>query len=303
MENKFKIGDRVKCIKSATFAKVGEIGTVKMVCSSTLIIRWDNNVGGWENIPYNIEDGHGEYVNFNKIAHLTNNKLTTNDKLIFRDNATILIKDGKRYVAKCCKGDTYDREKGLLSVLAKAHGYTFNNLQEMLKSAEIQGEKSEVVKQEKGKFNIDDYVYIKDEVFIYSTYRKWFEKYAPTYKNKYAFGTYVREINNIFKIVAVGKHEACNRMLYAIEDLKDGTIFLIGEEGINKAKEVKRKAKIGEYIKVVKCNDIRYDNGDIFKVKNCYLNGNAIVYKAGTKMCIWVEEYVVLEKGANNGNK
>ena len=61
------------------------------------------------------------------------------EKLIFRDDATILIKDGKKYVTKCDKNDTYDREKGLLVVLAKANGYNYNDIQEMLKNAEIQG--------------------------------------------------------------------------------------------------------------------------------------------------------------------
>lgn len=62
-------------------------------------------------------------------------------KLIFRDNVTILLKNGKRYVTKCQAGDTYDREKGLLLCLAKANGYTYNDICEMLNNAEYQGEK------------------------------------------------------------------------------------------------------------------------------------------------------------------
>lgn len=62
-------------------------------------------------------------------------------KLIFRDNATILLKDGKRYVTKCQAGDTYDIEKGLLLCLAKANGYTYNDIYEMLNNAEYQGYK------------------------------------------------------------------------------------------------------------------------------------------------------------------
>ena len=69
------------------------------------------------------------------------------EKLIFRDDATILIKDGKEYVTKCDKNDTYDREKGLLVVLAKANGYNYNDIQEMLKSAEIQNKKVTEVKR------------------------------------------------------------------------------------------------------------------------------------------------------------
>lgn len=66
------------------------------------------------------------------------------DKLIFRDNVTILIKDGKRYIAKCEAGDTYDREKGMLVALAKANGYTFDDIQKMLNNAEIQGKNMQV---------------------------------------------------------------------------------------------------------------------------------------------------------------
>lgn len=70
------------------------------------------------------------------------------EKLIFRDDATILIKkDGKKYVTKCDKNDTYDREKGLLVVLAKANGYNYNDIQEILKNAEIQNKKVREVKR------------------------------------------------------------------------------------------------------------------------------------------------------------
>ena len=71
----------------------------------------------------------------------------SDEKLIFRDDATILIKDGKKYVTKCDKNDTYDREKGLLVVLAKANGYNYNDIQEMLKNAEIQNKKVREVKR------------------------------------------------------------------------------------------------------------------------------------------------------------
>lgn len=59
------------------------------------------------------------------------------DKLIFNGNATILFKDGKKYVTKCDEDDIYDREKGLLIVLAKANGYTYNDIQEILNNATI----------------------------------------------------------------------------------------------------------------------------------------------------------------------
>ena len=64
--------------------------------------------------------------------------LETDDKLIFRENATILFKGGEKYVSKCVNGDSYDREKGLLMCIAKSAGYTYKDIQEMLAQAELQ---------------------------------------------------------------------------------------------------------------------------------------------------------------------
>ncbi len=63
------------------------------------------------------------------------------NKIIFRDKATILFQDGKKYVAKCNAEETYDREKGVLMALAKAHGYSYRDIEKMVAEAEIQGSK------------------------------------------------------------------------------------------------------------------------------------------------------------------
>lgn len=67
-------------------------------------------------------------------------------------------------------------------------------------------------------------------------------------------------------------------------------------------KEVKRHAKIGEYIKIVDCDDIAcngYENGDIFKVIDSRINCvRAISEKYNCDddgWCFYDEEYVVLE--------
>lgn len=64
----------------------------------------------------------------------------------------------------------------------------------------------------------------------------------------------------------------------------------------SKVKEVKRRAKVGEYIKIVNVNDCRYKNGDIFKVEE---RGTFIGVCASNKTCkrIYIRdsEYVVLE--------
>lgn len=68
-------------------------------------------------------------------------------------------------------------------------------------------------------------------------------------------------------------------------------------------KEVKRHAKIGEYIKIVDCDDIMghgYKNGDIFKVVSIHtsnsVNGISEIYNnEDNDWCFYDDEYVVLE--------
>lgn len=73
---------------------------------------------------------------------------------------------------------------------------------------------------------------------------------------------------------------------------------LIGEDAKpdNGVREVKRKAKVGEYIKVVCAMPclIPYKNGDIFKV-NCVTTSGCICKKSEENVGLWHSEYVVLE--------
>lgn len=64
----------------------------------------------------------------------------------------------------------------------------------------------------------------------------------------------------------------------------------------NGVREVKRKAKVGEYIKIVCAMPclIPYKNGDIFKV-NCVTALGCICKKSDENVGLWHEEYVVLE--------
>lgn len=128
MKKKFKEGDKVKIIrisgKMGHHFKIGEIVTIQEI---------DNT----DNTFLGVNKGRDQWVPFEDVREVA-------DRIIFRDNTTILFKDGKKYIAKCCDGDTYDKEKGLLVCLAKAHGYTFNDLQEMLKGAEVQTNKYKI---------------------------------------------------------------------------------------------------------------------------------------------------------------
>lgn len=64
----------------------------------------------------------------------------------------------------------------------------------------------------------------------------------------------------------------------------------------NGVREVKRKAKVGEYVKVVNEKSVfnTYKNGEIFKVT--YVTRSGCICKNSEKKCgLWHEEYVVLE--------
>ena len=138
---KLKIGDKVRIRKDLeVFKKYGDVIVVPSM------EEWFG-----ETVTVSFIDSDGDF----KIKEddqcwawaleMVENKANIN-KLIFSDNTTILLKDGKRYVTKCQADDTYDREKGLLLCLAKANGYTYNDICEMLNNAEYLGKKPDAVK-------------------------------------------------------------------------------------------------------------------------------------------------------------
>lgn len=65
----------------------------------------------------------------------------------------------------------------------------------------------------------------------------------------------------------------------------------------NGVREVKRKAKVGEYIKIVDAHPfmISYKNGDVFKVVSTSEPGVVIEKDKGIATAAWHREYVVLE--------
>lgn len=175
MERKFKVGDKVEVINEDIFntnvAPKGAIGTIQNTNYDDYTIQFK---GGKQWVRF---DTAKKYIKKYKKA----------PKVIFRDNATILIKDGKKYVARCCDGDTYDREKGLLVCLAKANGITFDDLQEMLKSAEVQDKKqADKVKEVKRAAKVGEYIKIVDEENTKGCYKNG--DILKVYKINYEFG-------------------------------------------------------------------------------------------------------------------
>ena len=70
---------------------------------------------------------------------------------------------------------------------------------------------------------------------------------------------------------------------------------LMGED--NGVREVKRKAKVGEYIKIVDAKPLfnSYKNGDVFKVVSVHKTGVEIKKDGTLVTAAWHSEYVVLE--------
>lgn len=139
MKNKkFKIGDRVVAVKPVGYKGVkGVKGTVigflgKYISKDTLVaVKFDEDIGGHDcsMAGASCESGYGWHCEKDKI------KKIEEEKVIFNGKATILFKDGKKFVSKCDNEDTYDKEKGLLLCIAKSAGYTYDGILRLLRTA------------------------------------------------------------------------------------------------------------------------------------------------------------------------
>lgn len=59
-------------------------------------------------------------------------------KVIFNEPATVLYKDGKKYVCKCDKEDKFSEELGLALCLLKSFGVSYSDFEQLLKGAKRQ---------------------------------------------------------------------------------------------------------------------------------------------------------------------
>lgn len=136
---------------------------------------------------------------------------------------TILKLNGKTYIYQCDKYDIFDKEKCVLLCLAKAHNYHYDDIEKLIDNAKL---------VDHSKFNVGDLVFVQDKEQIYPTYRDWFKKYKPELEKKYKYDKLLEDKNQ-YKIVAKGRHELYNNMLYAIKDL-NGNVYLTHENGLKK---------------------------------------------------------------------
>lgn len=66
-----------------------------------------------------------------------------NMKVIFNELATILYRNGKKYVSKCDKEDKFSEELGLALCLLKSFGVSYSDFEKLLNSAKRQGGENE----------------------------------------------------------------------------------------------------------------------------------------------------------------
>lgn len=78
------------------------------------------------------------------IVEFKDNKSLLYNKIIFNPPATILFKDGKKYVAKCHPDDEFDEMIGLQVALLKSFSIKYKDLQELLKNAKRPKEKIKI---------------------------------------------------------------------------------------------------------------------------------------------------------------
>ena len=90
-----KAGDRIVATGKTWFdTKAGDKGTIVGFSEKDAIIKWDNNVNGWDDSNYDIKDGHGEYLGEGKCNMIELLNPLHNHKLI------ITCEDGKHTNAK-----------------------------------------------------------------------------------------------------------------------------------------------------------------------------------------------------------
>lgn len=92
---KLKVGDRIVATgKTWCDTKKGDEGTIVVQKGNMVTIKWDSDVGGWDNDDYDIPYGHGEYIGKENCRMIKLLEKKNNYKLV------ITCEDGKHTNAK-----------------------------------------------------------------------------------------------------------------------------------------------------------------------------------------------------------
>lgn len=93
-----KEGDRVVATGKTWFnTKAGDKGTVVGFSKDDMTVKWDNDVNGWGDSDFDIEDGHGEYIG-RRMCNMI-------ELLLHSHKLIITCEDGKHTNAKYYIGD------------------------------------------------------------------------------------------------------------------------------------------------------------------------------------------------------
>ena len=122
--SKFKVGDRVRCVRVNWRAPVGTEGVIKETVDDIMkeyTVYWDENIGGWQDAKLGIPLGHGEYIPEEYIELISSYPeihITTDGKTTFG-----VMKHGKEVIkrvkAKLHPDDEFDFEVGSKLVMER----------------------------------------------------------------------------------------------------------------------------------------------------------------------------------------
>ena len=110
--------------------------TIDGLCYSYKFL--DDNVKEKISLPKNVKMDWGKWFDIIRNRYGKEPK----NEVIFNEPATILYKDGKKYVCKCDKEDTFNEELGLALCLLKSFGVSYSDFRELLDNAKRQGGKN-----------------------------------------------------------------------------------------------------------------------------------------------------------------
>lgn len=112
MAKKFKIGDRVRCINNGMLHNniAGKFGTiVRVLWHDTYSVEFDENIGG-HTCNGAAKEGHGWNCDCEMLTRAGDESI-----IIYRKDCAVIALDkrsGKKGIAKCHPGDTFDFETG-----------------------------------------------------------------------------------------------------------------------------------------------------------------------------------------------
>ena len=125
--SKFKVGDRVRCVRFNWRAPVGTEGVIKEIVNDVVdkyAVCWDENIGGWQDVKLGIPSGYGEYTErefIELIPSYPEIHITTDGKTTFG-----VMKHGKEVIkrvkAKLHPDDEFDFEVGSKLVMERLLG-------------------------------------------------------------------------------------------------------------------------------------------------------------------------------------